>query len=159
VIVVVGYRAREVSAVLSAPEVTVVLNAAFAQGMSTSLKAGIAAIPAAARGALVMLADQPLVSAPFVRQMLAAALDMPEAIIAAVYAGQRGTPVYFPRAYFGELQEISGDEGGRAVLAAHPEHIRLVEASSPLAGTDVDRAGEYEELAAHWDRYSQIREG
>jgi len=159
VLVVVGYCAREVSATLPAPDVTVVTNAAFAAGMSTSLKAGIAAVPAAARGALVMLADQPLVSARFVSQMLDAATDMPEAIIAAVYAGQRATPVYFPRALFDELQAISGDEGGRAVLAAHPERIRLVAAASPLAGTDVDRPGEYEELVANWHRYSQLLEG
>jgi molybdenum cofactor cytidylyltransferase len=135
------------------------MNPAFAAGMSTSLQAGIAAIPATARGALVMLADQPLVTARYVNQMIDAALAMPEAIVAADYGGQRGTPVYFPRSLFDELHSIAGDEGGRSVLAAHPERVRLVAAASPLAGIDVDRPGEYEQLVARWESYSHMIDG
>jgi CTP:molybdopterin cytidylyltransferase MocA len=124
--------------------------------MSTSLRAGIAAVPAECAGALVLLADQPLVQAGFLNRMLAAAQAAPEAIVAASYAGQRATPVYFARAYFPELARTRGDEGGRSVIAAHPAAVRLVESAQPQAGLDVDRPGEYERLVAEWPHYSQL---
>jgi molybdenum cofactor cytidylyltransferase len=156
VIVVLGHNAAAVRAALPGPKLTLVTNPSYGQGMSTSLRAGIAAVPAASAGALVLLADQPLVTAGFLNRVLAAAQAAPEAIVAASYAGQRATPVYFPRGYFPELARASGDEGGRSVIAAHPDTVRLVEASRPETGLDVDRPGEYERLVAEWPRYARM---
>jgi molybdenum cofactor cytidylyltransferase len=156
VIVVLGHNAAAVRAALPMPGLTFSTNPAFDQGMSTSLRAGIAAVPAECAGALVLLADQPLVPVGVLTRMLAAAQADPQAIVAASYAGQRATPVYFPRAYFPELARTTGDEGGRSVIAAHPAAVRLVESARPQTGLDVDRPGDYERLLAQWPRYSKL---
>jgi molybdenum cofactor cytidylyltransferase len=156
IIVVLGHNAAAVRAALPMPGLTFITNPAFGQGMSTSLRAGIAAVPAECAGALVLLADQPLVTVGFLNRMLASAQAAPEAIVAASYAGQRATPVYFPRAYFAELARTTGDEGGRSVIAAHPAMVRLVEAARPQIGLDVDAPGEYERLVAEWPHYSKL---
>ena len=159
VIVVLGHNSEAVREVMPPGGLSVVLNPAYAEGMSTSLRAGIDAVPNGARGAIIALADQPLVSPALLNALLRAASAEPEAIVTTSYGSRRGTPVCFPRAYFAELAAVSGDEGGRSIIAAHEEHVRTVAAAFVKQGIDVDRPGEYEQLLADWDRYSQMMAG
>lgn len=158
VIVVVGYAAEWVRAALPPGPYRVVENPRYREGMASSMRAGIEAVPAAATGAIILLADQPLITAEHVDRMLAAAEAAPESIVAASFGGRRGNPVYFPRALFGELMAVAGDEGGRSVIARHQERLRLVELEPAEAEMDVDRPGEYESLMASWPRYSRTNE-
>jgi len=105
-------------------------------------------------GAVILLADQPLVSSGLINRLLVSAIASPEAIIAATYGGQRSTPVYFPHALFQELLQITGDEGGRSVIARHPDLLKLEPIEEHPRGLDVDREEEYEQLLAQWDHYS-----
>jgi molybdenum cofactor cytidylyltransferase len=147
VIVVLGHEAERVEGALQAErEFHAVHNPEYAEGMSTSLKIGLAATPKQAAGAVILLGDQPLVTSAIINSMIAASASAPEAIIAATYQGRRGNPVLFPRQYFAELQAISGDEGGRSVLARYPERVRLVEIDDALAGQDIDTPEEYQTL-------------
>ena len=155
VLVVVGYRAEEIRAALPAGTYQIVENARYAEGMATSLRAGIATVPASAAGAIVLLADQPLLRSAHIDSLLTVARTAPHAIVAASYDGRRGNPVYFPRRLFGELLAISGDEGGRSVIARHQDEVRLVDLD-PAVALDVDQPGEYEALLVSWDRYSSI---
>lgn len=155
VIVVLGYRAGDVRAALPPGRCVVVVNQRFAEGLATSLRAGLAAIPEEVDGALVLLADQPLLRAEHIQRLLAEAEAAPDVIVAASYDGRRGNPVYFPRALFDELLAVEGDEGGRSVIARHTERLRLV-ALEPSLALDVDRPGEYDTLVANWERYSAI---
>ncbi|HLJ82129.1 MAG TPA: nucleotidyltransferase family protein [Ktedonobacterales bacterium] len=158
VFVVLGHEAGQVRAALPAGAFQIIENPRYAEGMATSLRAGIAAVPVEATGAIVLLADQPLLRSEHVNRLLAEAKAAPEAIVAASYDGQRGNPVYFPRALFGELLVVEGDEGGRSVIARHPERLQLV-ALELEAALDVDRPGEYEAMVASWERYSRMGEG
>jgi molybdenum cofactor cytidylyltransferase len=150
VVVVLGHDAEAVRAALPRDRQRYVVNDAFASGMASSLRAGIAALPPSATGALVLLADQPLVTAALVSQVLTAATAHPEQIVAATYAGVRSHPVYFPRALFGELSAVQGDEGGRSVLARHADLVRLLPLEPAAAALDVDRPGDYERVVAAW---------
>ena len=160
VCVVLGYQASEVEAALPSGRYTVRVNPDFASGMASSLRAGIETVMMLPTenghhlGAIILLADQPLVSSGLINRLLMCAGTAPEAIIAAVYAGQRGTPVYFPHALFPELRNITGDEGGRSVIAHHPDLLKLETIEEYALGLDVDREEEYEQLLAQWDRYS-----
>lgn len=159
VIVVVGHNAHHIMSALDGMCCRIVTNELYADGMATSLRVGIATLPSDVTGALILLADQPLVTFAMMNRMLAAADREPYAIHAAVYNGKRGNPVYFPRALFGELRAVSGDEGGRSVIARHAEIVRLVSMPVVEAALDVDTPGEYERLIAGWETYSKIVTG
>jgi molybdenum cofactor cytidylyltransferase len=156
VVVVLGYRAAEIQAALPAGRYEVCFNPEFASGMASSLRAGISIVSRHTPpviGALIMLADQPLVSADLINHLLQSARSTPGSIIASVYAGTRSTPVYFPAHLFDEVLHISGDEGARSVIANHPELLRLAQAEDAMLGLDVDQSSEYKQLLAIWDRY------
>jgi molybdenum cofactor cytidylyltransferase len=150
VVVVLGFDAEAVRAALPPYRQRYVVNDAFASGMASSLRAGIAALLPSATGALVQLADQPLVGVSLVNQVLDEAAAHPEQIVAATYAGLRSHPVYFPRALFAELAAVEGDEGGRSVLARHADRVRLLPLEPADAALDVDRTGDYERVVAAW---------
>jgi molybdenum cofactor cytidylyltransferase len=157
VYVVLGYQAPEVAAALPSGRYRIRVNPNFASGMASSLRVGIetlVTLPRGVLGAIILLADQPLVSPGLINRLLVSAMASPEAIIAATYAGQRSTPVYFPHALFQELRNITGDEGGRSVIARHPDLLKLEPIEEHARGLDVDREEEYEQLLAQWDHYS-----
>lgn len=159
VIVVVGHNADDVVRALAGMRCRIVANESFADGMATSLRTGVAALTSDVAGVLILLADQPLVTSTMVNLMLAAADADPQGIHAAAYSGKRGNPVYFPRALFGELLTVSGDEGGRSVVEHHADLVHLVPMPHAEAAVDVDTPGEYERLLAGWEHYSEIVSG
>lgn len=156
VIVVVGYAAERVRAALPSGAYRIIENPRYREGMASSMRAGIEAVPATATGAIILLADQPLITVEHVDRLLAVAEAAPGSIVAASFSGRRGNPVYFPRALFDELIGVSGDEGGRTVIARHQDRLRLVALEPAEAALDVDRPGEYETLVASWARYSSM---
>ena len=122
VIVIIGHEAEQVDAALRAERWFLAIhNPWYVEGMSTSLRIGLAATPKDVDGAIILLGDQPLMTAEIINAMIAESAREPDAIIAASYEGRRGNPVLFPRQYFAELDTITGDEGGRSVLTRHPE--------------------------------------
>jgi molybdenum cofactor cytidylyltransferase len=151
VLVVLGHEAGRVRAALPPGRFRVVENPDHAQGMASSLRAGMGAVPPGCAGTIVLLGDQPLVGAPLIDRLIEDARAHPDTIVAATYGGYRGNPVYFPRQYFAELAAVEGDEGGRSVLAAHPERIRLVECADVASMLDVDLPDDYERARDAWD--------
>jgi len=147
VIVIIGHEAQRVDAALRAERWFLAIhNPWYMDGMSTSLRLGLAATPNDVDAAIILLGDQPLVTPAIINAMIAESARAPDAIIAASYQGRRGNPVLFPRRYFAELETITGDEGGRSVLVRHPDRVRLAESDDALAGFDVDTPEEYQTL-------------
>ena len=126
--------------------IEIVPNPDYAAGQSTSLRAGIAALPPDVAAVVVLLGDQPFVAAAIVAQIAAAWRLGGSPIVAPVYAGQRGNPVLFARSVFPELLAIHGDQGARAVLAADPSRIEPVHFDDSLPLADIDTPEEYEQL-------------
>jgi molybdenum cofactor cytidylyltransferase len=145
VIVVVGHQADEVAAALEDLPVRVVHNPVYADGQSTSLHAGLAAVPEHATAAMVLLADQPLLTTEVIDALLATFRETAAPIVAACAAGRRGNPVLFARELFPELAAIGGDEGARSVIVAHRERLRCVEVDGAVF-VDVDTPEEYDAL-------------
>ena len=88
-------------------------------------------------GVLFMTADQPLLTARTILNLIDAFLREPDCIAAAACAGRRGNPCLFPQWLFPELLELEGDTGGSRVIRQHPQHLRLVEtAAEELADCD-----------------------
>lgn len=137
VIVVTGHEAERVREALAGLPVTFAHNAAYADGLSTSLRAGLAALPADADAALVLLGDMPLVTAAHCDKVLAG-LGRENALIAmATSGGDRGNPVAWSARLFPELRATEGDAGGRALMSRYADQRVDVEIGRP-AGTDAD---------------------
>ena len=116
--VVTGQAADAVAEALAGLPVTLVHNPAYASGMASSVKAGIAALPAHIDGALVMLADMPRVATATLDALIAAfaAAQSPDAVVP-VHLGRQGNPVLLGRASFSEVSRLEGDAGARKLFA------------------------------------------
>jgi molybdenum cofactor cytidylyltransferase len=128
-VVVIGHEAERVRAALvGLGGATIVENPDYAAGLSTSLRRGLAALPADVDGAVVCLGDMPRV-APRTIDRLIAAFNPAEgrAICVPTRNGKRGNPVLWARRFFSEMQEIAGDVGARHLVGAYPESVAEVE--------------------------------
>jgi xanthine dehydrogenase accessory factor len=143
VIVVTGHDAASVRQAIGKKAVTFVQNDDFARGLSTSLRAGIGAVPPEGEGAVVLLGDMPGVSAALIERVVQA-FDPGEdrAICVATARGERGHPVLWGRQFFPELEALEGDAGARTVMSRYPALVCEVEADddAPLADIDTPEA-------------------
>ena len=112
---------------------TLVVNRAHARGLSTSIRAGLARLPADLVGAVLCLADMPRIEARLIDALIAAHQPGDAAVIPR-HRGRRGNPVLLGRAAFADADRLHGDEGFRRLLAATPT-VRIVETG---AGVRVD---------------------
>lgn len=135
VIVVVGAYADVVRSAVEQHGVTVVENACWAEGLASSIRAGLAAA-ADTEATFLLLADQPHVDAAVLRRLRAVVEDGGGAAAACTYSGVAGPPAIFRRSLFGELAALEGDEGARRVVSRDPRRLVLVD--FPLGAVDVD---------------------
>jgi molybdenum cofactor cytidylyltransferase len=153
VIVVTGHERERVAAALAGLDVTLVHNPDYAEGMSTSVKVGIAAVPADADGAIVCLGDMPQVDAKLIDRLLAA-FDPEKGALVVVPTidGKRGNPVVWSRRFFPELAALGGDVGARHLIASYPEAVAEVPVAGRAALVDVDTPDALKELKAEIER-------
>ncbi len=119
VIVVLGCQAEACRAALGERPVQIVVNPDWAQGQSTSVCAGLAALPENVDGALFHLADLPGVTPAVLDALIARHAATLAPVVWPTCDGRRGNPVLFDRVTFPELQHVTGDVGGRPVLQAY----------------------------------------
>jgi molybdenum cofactor cytidylyltransferase len=139
VLVVVGHEADRVRACLGDRRVRFVENAAYAEGLGTSIRAGFRALEEPVDAAMVALGDMPRVRAEHVKTLVEA-FD-PRAvrtICVPVHAGRRGHPVLWSSCHFAALRELGGDVGARALLERHGEATTLVTVGDDGIHFDVD---------------------
>jgi molybdenum cofactor cytidylyltransferase len=139
VVVVTGHQQSEVEQALHGLNVSLTHNPDFADGLATSVKAGIAAVPKDADGALVCLGDMPLIDAKLIDRLIEAfSPDKGSLIVLPVAGGRRGNPVLWSRRFFSELMTLDGDIGARHLIAQHGEAVAEVEVEGKSAFLDID---------------------
>jgi molybdenum cofactor cytidylyltransferase len=139
VIVVTGHQKERVERVLAGLPVTFVHNPDFAEGLSTSLKTGIAAVPAEADGAVVCLGDMPQVGAPLIDRLIGAFEPQRGALVVIpTIEGKRGNPVLWARRFFPDLLKVEGDVGARHLISSYAEAVAEVPFDDGGALIDVD---------------------
>ncbi|MCL6542486.1 MAG: nucleotidyltransferase family protein [Roseiflexus sp.] len=143
VIVVTADADAAVAAALADLPIRIVPNPRAAEGQSTSLCAGIAALSAGVEAALILLGDQPFVTAAIINALIDAWRDRRVPVVAPVFAGVRGNPVLFDRAMFGELLTIEGDQGARGVIARDPTRVHLIHFDDERPLLDIDTPEAY----------------
>jgi len=148
VIIVLGCQAEAARKALGARPVQSVMNWRWAEGLSTSVQIGLAPLPPETEAAIFLQCDQPLVTANLLRALVARFEETNAPIVHPTHAGQRSPPVLFARRLFPELAAVSGDEGGRAVIARHTDEVVTVEVPDPDTLSDIDTPTDYERLRA-----------
>ena len=139
VVVVLGAAADQVLAAARLPRtgVRTVVNPDWPTGMGSSLRVGLAAVPAEAEAVVVTLVDTPGLGPESVRRLIAA--GGPHGAAQATYGGRRGHPVLLGRTVITEVAAAAtGDRGAGPWLAAHPERVRLVPCDGTGDPRDVD---------------------
>ncbi len=152
VVVVIGSAADQVQAELRTLPVRLVLNPRYAEGMATSLRAGVQALAPDSEAVVILLADQPLLRPEVVAALVERYRADRPPLVVPTYAGQRGNPVLFARALYPELLEAQGDAGARAIVARHLHEAAVVSFEDARLQTDVDTWEEYQALKAALER-------
>jgi molybdenum cofactor cytidylyltransferase len=141
VVVVTGHEKENVVAALTNLNVRFVHNPDFAQGLATSLGAGIKAIAGQADAAVICLADMPLVDASIIDRLIAAYNPTENRnIIAPTYRGKMGNPVLWGAEHFPHLTSLSGDKGARHLIEEFKSEAVEVEADTDAVLRDADTA-------------------
>src|SRR5271163_856942 len=153
VIVVTGHQRERVEAALGGLPVKFVYNSHFADGLGTSLKAGIGALPADADGVIVCLGDMPQVDAALIDR-LTGAFDpaMGALVVIPTIEGKRGNPVVWSRRFFPDLMTVEGDVGARHLIGRYPEAVVEVALTGMAALTDVDTPEALEAVKAELEK-------
>ena len=139
VIVVTGHQREQVEKALAGLPVELVHNPDFADGLGTSVRAGIAAVPADADGAIVCLGDMPQVDAGLIDRLIAAFdPDQGALVVMPTFEGRRGNPVLWSRRFFPDLTAIEGDVGARHLIGRYSEAVVEVPLEGKAALVDVD---------------------
>jgi molybdenum cofactor cytidylyltransferase len=136
VTIVLGARAAELTPLLTHSQASVVINREWREGMASSIRAGVARLPATCTAALLMLVDQAAVTAEDLKRLVSAWRRQPEYIVAARYGMTTGVPAIFPRTAFSDLAALRGDVGARVLLQRNPD--RVVRVPMPSAAIDID---------------------
>ena len=145
VVVVTGFRHAEIESQLQDLPVSIVYNADYEQGQSTSIKAGISALPANVGSAVFLLADQPQIPVEVIRALVEAHCSDLQAILAPlVLEEKRANPVLFDRVTFPSLLTLQGDVGGRGIFDKHK--VSYLPWHDDILIFDVDKPEDYERL-------------
>jgi molybdenum cofactor cytidylyltransferase len=143
IVVVVGAGGDEVAAAVRHLPLTVVRNPDPASDMAASVRLGLQAVPAAATGVFIALADHPLVASETYRTLLLRHEEEPQAILIPVHEGQKGHPTLFPRPL---LEGLATHATLRDIVRAHPGQVRQVPVADRGVILDIDTPEDYREV-------------
>lgn len=135
-VVVLGHDAPRVAGALRPADGFAVVNDRYEDGLGTSLARAVASVRHVAGAVVVMLADQPGVSAQHIRNLQQAWGGQQDEIVATAFGGTLGPPVLFASGCFDELQKLAGDAGGKHLF--DDERFRLATIAFEPASLDVD---------------------
>lgn len=131
---------------------------AFAEGQAASLRCGLAALPAAATAAVVLLVDQPLVSPALIDRLIAAFQADPGALaVVPRHGGRRGNPALVAASIFAELRALEGDRGARELLERRAAAVRWLDLDDPAVVLDADTPEAFERLRQNDEGQGETR--
>ena len=139
VLVVTGHDGDAVRKVLAGLDLRFIDNPDYRLGLSTSLKAGLAALPAEMDGVVICLGDMPLITPRHIDRLIAAFNPVEgRAICVATFAGKRGNPVLWGADFLPAMQSLAGDVGAKHLMADYAEAVCEVAMDDDAVLTDLD---------------------
>lgn len=146
-LVVLGHEAEKSRPELDGLPCHIVINPQYEQGINSSLKAGISAVPAEARAAVVMLADMPFVTPEMISGLIDRYRSSEAPLVISDYEGVNAPPMLYDRGLFEELLAMTGEGCGRQVVKRHRGEAEVL-AWPPSALADIDVPADYERMKA-----------
>ena len=143
VVVVLGGDAGAIRSAVKFEQEKIVSNPGYESGMSSSLKLGLVRASEAADAVVIVLGDQPFLSAHTVDKLADGFRRAGARIVVPVFHGRRGNPVLFAKSMFNELMEINGDFGAKSVVSAHADEVLEVDVRDPGVLFDVDTPSDH----------------
>ena len=141
ILVVTGHQPKEIEHVLGGRPIRFAHAEDYADGLSASLKAGIAAVPPEAAAAIVCLGDMPLVTGRMIDRLLEAYRpEQGQRIVLPTFRGKQGNPMIWDRSFFAEIMQIGGDSGARFLIGKHRDLVVEVEMADDAVLRDFDTA-------------------
>ena len=152
IVVVLGHDAERIRREVPLDGARAVMNPRYAEGMSTSIRAGVQAATPGSRAFLVVLGDQPLVAPDTFDALIDRWSATGAKILIPTFRGARGNPVLLDRSLSAEIDGITGDQGCRAIFPGHSKDISEVEVDDPGVLIDVDTEEQVGRVQAALDR-------
>lgn len=145
IILVLGYEAERILAEITTSAIKVVINPAFKEGMSSSLRCGLLAVGQHTAGILIALGDQPGIDRKVVIKLVSAFHDLypRHNIFVPIYNGRPGHPVILSKKFFPDIQKLTGDIGGRHILRRNEKEIFEVQVETEAILWDIDTMTDY----------------
>jgi molybdenum cofactor cytidylyltransferase len=148
VVVVLGANEKEHRMALKNSPVKIVNNSRWEKGMGTSLKSGLKVLmkdTSEMEAVVVMVCDQPLVTAAHLQDLIATQAKSGKGIVASAYADTLGVPAIFQKRFFEEILSLEDDEGAKKLISKHPNDI--VPLAFPGGAIDLDTPEDYRNFA------------
>jgi molybdenum cofactor cytidylyltransferase len=156
-VIVLGGGADAVRRSVGLEGTKVVMNRRYSEGMSTSIRAGLARVDRSADAVIIVLGDQPFLSASVVDSLIKAFLTEGAPVVLPVHAGKGRNPVLFARSVFPEIMRIGGDSGAKSVVESYGDNVLEVKVEDAGIAMDVDTPSDYERAALLSRRVRQRR--
>lgn len=143
--VVLGANSELIQQSLGSFQQQVVHNPDWQEGIASSIRAGLRALPKSARCVMIVLADQPLITTHILSRLLEKWISNPDCRIASLYESAMGVPAIFPRKDFDQLMQLTGDQGAKLLLN---EATNVKAVLMPEAAIDLDTDEDYQNISA-----------
>lgn len=147
-IVVVGADGERVEEVITKLQVRVIHNADYAQGMASSIRAGVRAAGRGRTGYGICLGDMPDVQPSTFEHLAGALHENPQSIVIPVYEGMDGHPVFFGSRFYDSLLNLRGDAGGRDLIDRNPYAVIRIPVSDSGILMDIDTDADFSRYEA-----------
>jgi molybdenum cofactor cytidylyltransferase len=146
IFVVLGAEAVAIGATLNYPGVQIISNPDWQDGLASSIRIAVQVIQEDKEidSMVIMLCDQPFVNPQLIDHLLTRGKETHKPIIACAYEGGKGVPVLFNRSMFAKLQALTGQQGAKKIIKAHPQDVIAVPFGK--GGTDIDTMADYKLL-------------
>ena len=156
IVVVLGAGAEMIKKEIGSVDAHVIVNNNWQEGMASSIRSGIKElerISPNAEGVVLMICDQPFVSASLMNSLIGAHRGSGKPIIASGYDNTFGPPVLFHKTLFHELLQLKGDVGAKGVISKHADEVEVV--SFPEGSMDIDTDADYEKFQKMRESYDK----
>lgn len=159
VVALTGAVGEEVGQALADLPLRIIHNENWSTGQASTIRLAVQALDARAKAVLFLLADQPLVHKALINKLVKVYRGTGASLVVPRYQNQRGNPTLFDLTHWRtELLQLTGDQGARGILTAHPQCIRYVDWPEPEIFLDVDTPAAYQQMKQLWQQHKAAKQ-
>jgi molybdenum cofactor cytidylyltransferase len=157
VVVVLGYRAKDITAVLAPLPVRLLYNPEYQRGMTTSVQVALRDVTPLPEAYLLSLVDQPLLRLELIQQLLTAFHNTHKGLVIPTYQGKRGHPLLLSASYRQEVLALGPQQGLNVVTRGHPEDTVELPVTDEAILHDMDYPEDYAATLRRWEQQAVDR--